>query len=210
MSNCPVPPQPFRDTCGLQAPNVDVYKGACGALTAHQFEFPDIRAYNSTGGGKARKSPKARRVPKVPKAPKALRARRAQKGGDSYTFDLTDRIGGLPARVGIADPVPYDCRTSSSSAPVQTGGKMHYLTRTMSNSSFIQQLNGGSKKKVSRKGKKRSDKKRSDKKRSRTIRQRGGMMDYSQAYNGSPSVFTDNMIERQFDCRQPNWVPKCT
>ena len=208
MTSCAISPQPYRDTCGLQAPNLDVYKGACGALTAHQFEFPDIRAYNSTGGGVSRrKNLKSRRKiykknMKVSRRKSASRKslrksnkkqrksnkknrkpRKSQRGG-AYTFNLSERIGGLPAVAALPDTVPPTCYPP----PVQRGGKMHYLTKSMNSQSLVNKFGSSQ----------------------NQIQQQGGMMDYNDAYRGQMGVFTDNMMQRQFDCRQPDWTPKCT
>lgn len=210
MSNCAISPQPFRDTCGLQAPNLDVYKGACGALTDHQFEFNDIRGYNSTGGGSRRSNLKSRRKiykknmkksnrklsskssRKISKKSKRSQRKRRQRGG-AYTFNLSERIGGLPAVAALPDTTHPTCYPPS----IQNGGKMHYLTRNMNSQSFVNRL----------RNKSQSDSSSSS---SSYNQQQGGMMDFNDAYRGQMSVFTDDMMKRSFDCRQPDWTSKCT
>ena len=218
MDNCAIPPQPFRDTCGLQAPNLDVYKGACGALTDRQFEFNDIRGYNSTGGGSRRSNLKSRRKiykknmkissrklsrkqnrrssrkssRKISKKSKRSQRNRRQRGG-AYTFNLSERIGGLPAVAALPDTTPPTCYPPH----IQKGGKMHYLTRNMNSQSFV---NGFRNKSQSN----------SSSSSSSYNQQQGGMMDFNEAYRGQMSVFTDDMMKRSFDCRQPDWTTKCT
>lgn len=217
MSSCAIPQQPYRDTCGLQAPNLDVYKGACGALTDHQFEFKDIRGYTHTGGSSRRSNLKSRRkiykknmkVSSLRRSNRKVSRKSGRKvsrksgrkisrksnrklsrklSGGAYTFNLSERIGGLPAVATLPDTVPPTCYPPQ----IQKGGKMHYLTKNMNSQSFVNGLR---------------DRLHS---KNQPLQQQGGMMDFNEAYRGQMSVFTDDMTKRSFDCRQPDWNPKCT
>jgi hypothetical protein len=112
---------------------------------------------------------------------KRKRSQKKQQKGGNYHFGVyNNKIGGLAEVIRVDDPIPPTALASKNTFPIPL---------------YLQQ-NGG--KRRTSKNKRRSSKKRSHKK-----QQKGGKA-------GELSVYTPNMLEREFNCYRPEWSPRCT
>ena len=114
--------------------------------------------------------------------------KKSQKGGNYHFGVERSKIGGLAEVVRVDDPIAPTVLASKDTFPIplylkQKGGKRH-----------------SSKK---RSNKKLSKRKSSKKRKTRKSKQRGGS-------SGELSVYTPDMTQREFNCNQPVWSPKCT
>ena len=115
--------------------------------------------------------------------------KKTQRGGNYYLNVGGERIGGLAEVINVNDPI----------APIQGASTGEFATPLF-------MMNGGSKKKKSS----RKSKTRKSKKNQRRRLQKGGS-DAVAPYNGNgmESVFHDNMMQRDFSCKTPEWTPAC-
>ena len=122
------------------------------------------------------------------------RTRKNQKAGSvGYVLDLeSPTMGGLARVKGYSSQPIYQDGQMQDSGEICGGGKRRKSRKSR-------------KSRKGRKGRKgRKDRKgRNSKSKSRRNKVKGGG-------EGLQSVFTHNMNDRQFGCRQPEWDPKCT
>lgn len=125
-----------------------------------------------------------------------------QRGGNYFLNVGGERIGGMAEVMNVNDPI----------APVQ-GASPHTFATPL----FMQ--GGATKKRVSKKSKKSSKKsskkaskkvsKKLSKKNNKKRMQKGGNAEVAYNGNGMESVFHDNMMQRDFSCKTPEWNPSC-
>jgi hypothetical protein len=121
--------------------------------------------------------------------------KKQQKGGNYHFGVYRNKIGGLAEVVRVDDPIPPTALASKDTFPVplylqQNGGKRRSSKRSSKRSHHS-----------SKRSPKRS--RRSSKRRSHKRQQKGGKA-------GELSVYTPNMLEREFNCYRPEWSPRCT
>ena len=109
-------------------------------------------------------------------------SKKQQKGGNYHLGVYNNKIGGLAEVIRVDDPIPPSALASKDTFPIPL---------------YLQQ-NGG--KRRSLKNKRRSSK---NKRRSSKRQQKGGKA-------GELSVYTPNMLNREFNCYRPEWSPRCT
>jgi hypothetical protein len=115
-------------------------------------------------------------------------SKKQQKGGNYHFGVYNNKIGGLAEVIRVDDPIPPATLASKDTFPIplylqQKGGKRR--------SSKL------SSKKTHRRSSKRSHRRSSKK------HQKGGK-------SGELSVYTPNMLNREFNCYRPEWSPRCT
>lgn len=136
-------------------------------------------------------------------------AKKVQRGGNYYLNVGSERIGGMAEVINVNDPIkPLQGASSGEFATplfMMSGGakKGKKSSNKMSSKKSSKKM---MKKKSSNKSYKKSSKKMSKKR-----VQKGGAELASAPYNGNgmESVFHDNMMERDFSCHGPEWMPKC-
>jgi hypothetical protein len=127
--------------------------------------------------------------------PNKRRSQRKQKGGNYHFGVYRNKIGGLAEVVRVDDPIPPTALASKDTFPFpldlqQNGGKRRSSKRSSKRSHHS-----------SKRSPKRS--RRSSKRRSHKRQQKGGKA-------GELSVYTPNMLNREFNCYRPEWSPRCT
>ena len=116
---------------------------------------------------------------------------RKQRGGSGYFLNVeSERIGGLPEVTGY------------NSQPELVNGKLVKST-------LNDELCGGGKKRVNNLRSNNTGKRTKRVQRRNARKQRKGRIVYRKVGGSKESVYTDDMTQREFGCRQPNWEPKC-
>ena len=119
------------------------------------------------------------------------RRSRKQRGGSGYFLNVeSQRIGGLPEVTGY------------NSQPELVNGKLVKST-------LNDELCGGGKKRVNNLRSNNTGKRTKRVQRRNARKQRKGRIVYRKVGGSKESVYTDDMTQREFGCRQPNWEPKC-
>ena len=136
--------------------------------------------------------------------PKPNSAPNSKQSGAGYTSDPSEFVGGLPVYKGYDDNSP----------PAIIGGKLVFGTpdQPVCGSGAV---GGGRKNKRRSKHKSRKNSKGKQNNKSRK-NQRGGAdfntfkqskpAEYGSAFSGQQGVFTDDMSQRTFEGKQPNWA----
>jgi len=142
--------------------------------------------------------------------------------GGGYSTDVGEGIAGNPVHVSYSNcttPVVIDHKlvTSNDCSPVcaSGGGSARGLLRRLAR----QNRRSSKKSRKNRKSKRSSKKSKKNRKlkvrKTRKVNRLSGgglipgSMPSSFPIEGKAGVFTGDMSQREFGCRQPNWGPKC-
>ena len=116
---------------------------------------------------------------------------RKQRGGSGYFLKVEgDRVGGLPEVTGY------------NSQPELVNGKMV-------KSALDERLCGGGKRRVNNLRSNNTGKRTKRISRRNNRKARRGRIVYRKVGGSKEGVFTADMTQRDFGCRQPTWEPKC-
>ena len=119
------------------------------------------------------------------------RSRQQQRGGSGYFLKVEGaQIGGLPEVTGY------------NSQPELVNGKMV-------KSALDERLCGGGKKRVNNLRSNNTGRRTKRISRRSNRKARRGRIVYRKVGGSKEGVFTADMSQREFGCRQPNWDPKC-
>ena len=119
------------------------------------------------------------------------KSRQQQRGGAGYYLNIEgSQVGGLPEVTGY------------NSQPELVNGKMV-------KSALDERLCGGGKRRVNNLRSNNTGKRTKRISRRSNRKARRGRIVYRKVGGSKEGVFTADMTQREFGCRQPNWEPKC-
>ena len=201
------------------SPVVNVDKYAVDAVACKQLPLDSDFLNSFNGGSKNRKRSRTRK--------RTLKRKNQKAGSVGFVLDLeSPTMGGLARVKGYSSQPIYQDGQMQDYGEICGGGK---IKRTINNDN--NKKKSGKKVKKSKKGKKgkksinncqnngkknncnrnnRNNRNNSNKGKKKNNNGKKKVKNVKGGGDGLQSVFTHNMNERQFGCRQPEWDPKCT